>query len=125
MEEVEMEMVDGGRARLLVSIPPPPVFFFCLFLFDMAESLGIKTLINIWRQLPGHWENEGLGWREEARKHKIIMRRKERERERERDADQLITAANKMQIYPGTVSTREFKHWRRPKKLGAAREPCQ
>lgn len=64
-EEEEVEMVDGGRAPLQVSIhPPPPLFFsFLFFLFDMAESLGIKPLINIWRQLPGHWENEGLGWR--------------------------------------------------------------
>lgn len=41
----------------------------------------------------------------------------ERERqggERERDADQLITAANKMLIYPGAVS--KFKHGAIPKK---------
>lgn len=32
------------------------------------------------------------------------------ERGGQRDADQLITAANKMQIYPGTVSMPKFKH---------------
>lgn len=41
------------------------------------------------------------------------MRRKmgrEEERGRQRDGDQLITAANKMQIYPGAVSMPKFKH---------------
>lgn len=44
------------------------------------------------------------------------------EREGERDADQLITAANKMQIYPGTE--REFKHGA-VQKLTAARAARQ
>lgn len=42
----------------------------------------------------------------------------------QRDADQLITAANKMLIYPGTVSMPEFKH-SAIQKFGAARAQRQ
>ena len=38
------------------------------------------------------------------------MRMKNRKGKRERDADQLITAANGMLIYPGAVSMPKFKH---------------
>lgn len=65
--------------------------------------------------LPGHWKMRD--WGEAVKEAAKIQNHNEKkdgqrgsERGGQRDADQLITAANKMQIYPGTVSMPKFKH---------------
>lgn len=67
--------------------------------------------------------------RREERKKSVTKKEGERKRGRKRgggDADQLITAANKMQIYPGTRT--KFKHGavqkrRAARARGQARAP--